>query len=365
MTAIEPTPTPSLIIDIPTVKRNIARLADYGRQHKIGIRPHTKTHKSIRMAKLQMQAGAVGLTVAKVGEAMTMTEAEKDLFIAYPALDAWRREHLAKLARAHLIRVGIDSREAADLIGEAARAAGSTVGILVDLDVGHHRTGVQSPADALALAQHVSKIGGLRLDGIMCYPGHLKHPYDEQKSMLEPVTQLLEETIDLFRRGGLEAKTISGGSTPTAYQSHLVRAITEIRPGTYIYNDMSTVDCGYVTLDDCAARVACTVISTAVPGKFVIDAGSKTLTQDRNAKNGDTAGFGHVVEYPKAKIVRLSEEHGEVDASGCDHRPKIGERVHVIPNHICPCVNLQTMVWLRDESGRLETMPIDARGQVW
>jgi D-serine deaminase-like pyridoxal phosphate-dependent protein len=141
--------------------------------------------------------------------------------------------------------------------------------------------------------------------------------------------------------------------------------VTEIRPGTYIFNDMSVVSCGYVPLEDCAARLRCTVISTAVPGKFVIDAGSKSLTQDRRTIDPDTAGFGHVVEYPEAVIVRLSEEHGEVDASQCSRRPKIGEVVDVIPNHICPCVNLQTMVWLRDEAGKLETMPIDARGQVW
>jgi len=150
---MQATPTPSLIIDLPTVKRNIARLADYSRKHQIAIRPHTKTHKSIRMATLQLEAGAKGLTVAKVGEAITMAQASDDILVAYPALDPWRREHLAQLAKTATVRVGIDSTEAADLIGQAANAAGATIGALVDLDVGHHRTGVQYPADALALAQ--------------------------------------------------------------------------------------------------------------------------------------------------------------------------------------------------------------------
>jgi D-serine deaminase-like pyridoxal phosphate-dependent protein len=142
--------------------------------------------------------------------------------------------------------------------------------------------------------------------------------------------------------------------------------VNEIRPGTYIYNDMNTVSLGCVDLDDCAARLACTVISTAVPGKFVIDAGSKTLTNDRRTVDPDTAGFGHVVEFPDAKIVRLSEEHGEVELGEQSPRPpKIGQRVHVIPNHICPCVNLQSITWLRDERGELEPLPVDARGQVW
>jgi D-serine deaminase-like pyridoxal phosphate-dependent protein len=240
-----------------------------------------------------------------------------------------------------------------------------TIGVLVDLDVGLHRTGVQSPTEALALAQHVSKIAALRLDGIMCYPGQFKQPASELPQLLAPVAALLDETIALWRRSGLEAKIVSGGSTPTAYQSHHIPALTEIRPGTYIYNDMSTVSCGYSELSDCAARLVCTVVSTAVPEKFVIDAGSKSLTQDRRSRDPDTAGFGHVAEYPDAKIVRLTEEHGEVDASRCDRRPKLGERVHVIPNHVCPCVNLQSMVWLRDEAGEFEPMQIDARGQVW
>jgi len=358
------TPTPALVIDLPIVKRNIDRLAEYGRKHSIAIRPHTKTHKSLRMAKLQLDAGASGLTVAKVGEAITMSAVCDDLFVAYPALDPWRREHLAKLARTHKVQVGFDSPEAADSIGAAASDADVTIGVLVDLDVGLHRTGVQTPADALALAQHVSKTPGLRLDGIMCYPGQVKHAIQEQPAIVAPVAELLQETLDLWKTNGFEAKVVSGGSTPSAYQSHLMPQVNEIRPGTYIFNDMSVVSCGYATLADCAARLRCTVISTAVPGKFVIDAGSKSLTQDRRTIDPDTAGFGHVVEYPLAKITRLSEEHGEVDATKCGKRPRIGEIVHIIPNHICPVVNLQTMVWLRDGE-KTEPMAVDARGQVW
>ena len=181
------TPTPALIIDLPTVHRNIARLAEYGRAKGFKIRPHTKTHKSLRMAKLQLEAGAEGLTVAKVGEAMTMSQVCDDLFVAYPAIDPWRREHLATLAKTCKMRVGFDSREAADLIGAAAKAAGVTIGAVVDLDVGVHRTGVQSPAEALALAQHISKTPGLRFDGMMFYPGQIKQQPAEVPANLEPV----------------------------------------------------------------------------------------------------------------------------------------------------------------------------------
>jgi D-serine deaminase-like pyridoxal phosphate-dependent protein len=222
---------------------------------------------------------------------------------------------------------------------------------------------VQSPGAALALAQHVDRTAGVRLDGLFFYPGQIWSPPDQQAALLEPVAARVAETLDLWRRHGLEAGIVSGGSTPTAYQSHLIGVPTEIRPGTYVYNDMNTVLGGFCELDDCAARIVCTVVSTAVPGKVVLDAGTKTLTSDRNATRPDS-GHGRIVAYPQAKIVRLSEEHGEVDVTACDRAPKLGERVHVIPNHICPCVNLQDAAWWRQPDGMLEPLPIDARGRL-
>ena len=177
------------------------------------------------------------------------------------------------------------------------------------------------------------------------------------------VDAVVNETLDLWSASGLEAKIVSGGSTPTAYQSHLVDCLTEIRPGTYIYNDMNTVSAGFCRLEDCAARVVCTVVSNAVPGKVVIDAGTKTLTSDRNITQPDS-GHGYIVQYPQAKITRLSEEHGEVDITACDRAPSIGERVEIIPNHICPCINLQDAAFLRSAEGELHSFRIDARGKL-
>jgi D-serine deaminase-like pyridoxal phosphate-dependent protein len=140
--------------------------------------------------------------------------------------------------------------------------------------------------------------------------------------------------------------------------------MTEARPGTYVYHDMNGVHGGYATLADCAARIHCTVVSTAVPGQFVIDAGSKTLTQDRCGPAPDS-GFGYVVEYPSAKIVKLTEEHGQVDCRACDRAPKVGDRVTVIPNHICPCINLQDRVWWREDGEAPQPIDVDARGRVF
>jgi D-serine deaminase-like pyridoxal phosphate-dependent protein len=355
--------TPALVIDLPTVERNIDRLAQYGASHNIKIRPHTKTHKSLRMARLQLDAGASGLTCAKIGEAEIMRRMCDDLLIAYPTVDPYRTSHLVRLARDATVRVALDTPGAVEAIGSAARRGEVTVGVLVDLDVGMHRTGVQSPQETLALALKIAHEKALRLDGLFFYPGHLWSPPAEQAIELSKINELLLECRRLWREHGLEISIISGGSTPTAYQSHFMPDLTEIRPGTYIYNDMNTVLRGFCTLDDCAARIVCTVVSDAVPGKVVIDAGSKTLAADQSIPNPEF-GHGHVVEFPQAKIVRLSEEHGEVDITACDRAPRVGDRVTVIPNHICPCVNLEDSAWLRLDNGSVEPMPIDARGKL-
>ena len=356
--------TPALVIDLPTVERNVAALAAYAKSHRLNIRPHTKTHKSIRMARLQVAHGAAGLTAAKLGEAEAMSEASGDLLIAYPATDAPRLRRACALARRATVRLAIDSAWGVDRAAEAARAAAVTLGILVDLDVGMHRTGVQSPAASLELARHVDRSAGVRLDGLFFYPGHVWAAAGRQGDDLAADDAILAEALGLWTRSGLEAPIVSGGSTPTAYRSHRVPSQTEIRPGTYLYNDMNTHRAGFCAIDDCAARLVCTVVSDAVPGKVVIDAGTKTLTSDRNVTQPDS-GHGHVVEYPDAVIVRLSEEHGEIDLSRCDpRRPRVGERVSIVPNHICPCVNLQDSAWLRHGDGTLEPMRIDARGRL-
>jgi D-serine deaminase-like pyridoxal phosphate-dependent protein len=356
--------TPALVIDLLTAERNVTRLATYAAGHNIAVRPHTKTHKSLTMATRQVRAGAIGLTAAKVGEAEALAAAAPDLLIAYPAVDEYRCRRIAALAHGGAtVRVAADSTEGIDALAAAARSAGVTVGVLIDLDIGFHRTGAQSPAASLALARHVTRDRSLRLDGIFFYPGHVWSAPDRQSHDLAPIDALLTETIDLWKRSGLEARVVSGGSTPTAYQSHLLTSLTEIRPGTYIYNDMNTARAGFCSRDDCAARLVCTVVSTSVAGKAVIDAGTKTFTSDRNIPAPDS-GHGHVVEYPEVTLARLSEEHGELDTTRCARPPQIGERVTVIPNHICPCVNLQDTFWLRHADGALESIRVDARGRL-
>lgn len=355
--------TPALILDAAIVERNLRRMADYAAAHGLKLRPHTKTHKSQRLAAMQMALGAVGLTVAKSGEAEVMAEVADDVLMAYPAVDPPRTARLARLARQKTIRVAIDSTAAADALSRAARSEDTTLGILVEYDLGFGRTGVQSAEECLALARYVADSPNLRLDGLMIYPGHLSVPAADQPPRLAEVAAQVARALDEWSAAGLEAAIVSGGSSPTAYQSHHVPQLTEIRPGTYIFNDCTLAQGGWCRWEDCAARIECTVVSTAVPGQVVLDAGSKTLTSDR-CPPAPESGFGRIVEYPEARIVKLTEEHGQVDVRQCARRPRVGERVSVIPNHICVCMNMHDSVWWREGDGRLEPLPIDARGRL-
>jgi D-serine deaminase-like pyridoxal phosphate-dependent protein len=356
-------PTPALVLDAAAVRRNIQRLADYTAQVGLKLRPHTKTHKLRPLARMQLKAGAIGLTAAKVSEAEAISEAGDDLLLAYPPVGPQRAARLAELARDRTVRAAVDTLAAIDEVSAAAATAGSTVGLLVELDVGMHRTGVASPAATLRLAQAIDRAANLRLDGIMVYPGHIWSAVDEQAAPLRAVDDLIAETVSFWAEHGFSAAIISGGSTPTAYQSHFAKHLTEIRPGTYVFNDMNTVRGGYCSLADCAARVHATVVSDAVTGQIVIDAGSKTLSSDLCLPDSKS-GHGLVVEFAGARITRLSEEHGQVDVSACDRRPAVGERVTVIPNHVCPCLNLQESIWWAEPNEPPRQLKVDARGKI-
>lgn len=353
-------PTPSLVIHRPTVRDNLQRMQTYCDSHALRLRPHTKTHKSLLMAQEQIALGASGLTVAKAGEARVMSRASKDILVAYPAVGAKRLHDLVAVARDAEVTVGIDSMDAAQQLQSAAVHAGVTFGILIDMEVGFSRTGVQDVASAVALGQAIDSMSHLKFRGLMCFPGHLL-PSSPPEAWAR-YTESLQNIIEQFAASGIPVETVSGGSTPTAVASHRNPFLNEIRPGTYIYNDLNEVRLGVATLEQCAARIAATVVSVPSSRKFIIDAGSKTLSSDRNCVD-DQSGFGMVIEYPTAKISRLSEEHGEVvlPENSVQSLPRVGDRVFVLPNHICVCVNLQNSFYLLDSDSLVE-YPVDARG---
>lgn len=354
--------TPCSLIDSEIVARNIARMAEYCRRHSLALRPHTKTHKSQRIAQMQLDAGAVGLTVAKPGEASVMAPLHAETLIAYPSVTSASLKAIrAGLAEGDMI-VAIDSLEAADRLEASLVDSVRAVRVLVDVDVGLHRTGLQTTGESVRLAARIAASSALQLGGLFCYPGHIWSGPNEQFAEMQAVEDVLLSHTSRWKSEGLAAPIVSGGSTPTAYQTHLAPSITEIRPGTYIFNDMNTARGGYCELSDCAVRILATIVSTAVPGQVVMDAGAKTLAADRCISAPDS-GHGHVVEYPEARIRHLSEEHGQIDVSQCSRKPRVGERLTVIPNHVCPTINLTDFAWWLTSNGP-ERLSIDARGRV-
>lgn len=355
--------TPCLVLGAELVTRNIERMATYCAEHKIALRPHVKTHKSLKLGQLQLDHGATGITVAKPGEARVMSHLGAEILIAYPPVTQASLTTIANLSRNCSILVAIDTSAAVDLLETAISGTDSHVGVLVDIDVGLHRTGLQTVSQSLALAQQVSRSKKVELAGLFCYPGHVWDKPHEQAESLSKVCAVIDEHLAAWRQAGMEARIVSGGSTPTAYQSHLIPSVNEIRPGTYVLNDMNTVRGGFCSISDCAARFVTTVVSNAVPEQIVIDAGSKTLAGDRCIPALES-GHGYIVEFPDAKITHLSEEHGQVDLSNCDTRPRVGDRLTVIPNHICPTVNLTNEAWWTTADGNVERLTIDTRGMV-
>ncbi|MEO7354351.1 MAG: alanine racemase, partial [Gemmatimonadales bacterium] len=213
--------------------------------------------------------------------------------------------------------------------------------VLVELDVGMHRTGVATAAEAVLLARRVADTVGLTWLGVGCYPGHIRSATDTQA--LARFGAQITETIEALTQAGLRPEVVSAGSTPTLWESHRIAGLTEIRPGTSVYNDRTTAEIGACTIDDCALTVLATVISTALPGQVVIDAGTKALGREP-IRGAEAPGFGVLLAHPEAIVRAMSEEHGMIDLAGLDWRPRIGDRVRVIPNHVCIVVHLADLI---------------------
>jgi D-serine deaminase-like pyridoxal phosphate-dependent protein len=233
--------------------------------------------------------------------------------------------------------------------------------VLVELDLGMGRVGVADPEAAVALARAAAEADLLDYRGVLFYPGHIREPVARQGSALEAVRDRLHRVLDALAVAGLDAAVVSGGSTPAAYGSHHIDGLTEIRPGTYIFNDRTTAEIGACGWDECAYTILATVVSTAVGGQAVVDAGSKALSREE-LRAPDAAGFGALLERPEIVVRALSEEHGILDLGDTSWRPQIGERVRIVPNHVCVSVNLQNRVWgVRGD--RIESSwPVVARG---
>jgi D-serine deaminase-like pyridoxal phosphate-dependent protein len=356
--------TPALLIDLDIMERNLARVAEYSKANDLRLRPHTKTHKSPRIGRRQLDSGAVGLTVAKVGEAEVMLGAEPpDLLVAYPVIGHSKLGRLMEVARKTRVTVALDSLFAARQLSDAARAAQVTVGVLAEVDVGLGRVGVSPGDELLQLAQGIMRLPRLTFEGITFYPGHIKDNGETGRAQLAQLGELIRSMLDDFHRHDIPVAVVSGGSTPALYHSHELRGLNEIRPGTYIYNDLNTVRSGGCGMEDCAASMLVTVVSTARQGQIIVDGGSKTFSSDRLANSSEVT-FGHVVEAPAASFHKMNEEHGYVDVTKVDGGFAIGDRVHIIPNHICVAVNLHETVYGIRKDRVEESWKVEGRGKL-
>jgi D-serine deaminase-like pyridoxal phosphate-dependent protein len=364
VTRVEDLDTPALIVDLDIMERNLRRVADYCAAHNLRLRPHTKTHKSILLARQQLKLGAAGLTAAKTGEAEIMLgalleDAPRDLLVAFPVIGKPKLRRLAAIAGITRVTVALDSLFAAQQLSQAAVSANVRFGVFVEVDVGLGRVGVAPGDAALDLTRAVAALPHLDWRGITFYPGHIKNQDEEKIAALSDTVRGLREELT---RAGFEPEIVSGGSTPLLWRSHEIEGMNEIRPGTYIFNDLNTVASGACSMEDCAASVLVTVVSRTRPDRMIVDGGSKTFSSDRLSSGGP--GYGRVVEAPGAVFHKMNEEHGFIDLTNAERSFDPGEKLRIIPNHICVAVNLHEYVY-GVRNGKVEELwNVEARGKL-
>ena len=317
--------TPVPVVDIDRMEVNIARLQAYLAEKRIANRPHVKTHKIPEIARMQVEAGAVGITCQKISEAEVMADAGlEDIFLPYNIIGESKLKRLMDLAGRVRLSVTADSEFTVRGLSRAAQEADLTLPVLVECDTGGQRCGVQSPQEAAELARLIGSLPKLRFDGLMTYPTP------------EHLDTFVRQTRALLADEGLSIERVSGGGTPCMWQAHTHAELTEHRAGIYVYGDRLTLRSGAVTLDTCALKIIATVVSRPTSDRGILDAGSKTLSSDLHGLDG----YGYICEYPEARLYALTEEHGHVDFSACRRKPKIGERISIIPNHCCTVTSL-------------------------
>jgi D-serine deaminase-like pyridoxal phosphate-dependent protein len=346
-------PTPLLVLNEAVLDRNIEEVAASARERGLALRPHAKTHKSVEIARRQLAAGAVGLTVATVSEAEVFAaHGMRDLFIAYPLwLDSNRAQRLRRLLEVARVRVGVDSTASAErlaaAIPEAERAA---LGVVVEIDSGHHRSGIR-PSEAGPVAAAAAG-AGLDVAGVFTFPGHSYALEGREAAALDEADGL-RTAVDSLAAFGLVAPVVSGGSTPSAAFADS-SVLTELRPGVSALGDAQQWEMGTIGPDSIALSVLATIVSRR-SDHLIADAGSKVLSTDRGPVS---TGFGRLPDYPEARISVLSEHHATI--TGVDL--PFGSRVRIVPNHVCVAVNLADRYHVVLRDGSVTSWPVDARG---
>jgi D-serine deaminase-like pyridoxal phosphate-dependent protein len=349
--------TPTVVIDVDILDRNITSWASRLHARSVGLRPHAKTSKCVEVITRQVAAGVVGLTVATLGEAEILADAGfTDLFQAYPFW-AGRDDRARRLRALHersSLVVGVESVEAAAALGAAVKGADRQLDVLIELDPGLHRSGVD-PRDVVAIAQAADQ-AGLHVRGAFTFGGHGYAACDAAPQAGDDEVRSLAMAAELLTAAGFEPTVLSAGSTPTTF--HSARPpVTDERPGTYVFHDAQQVALGVAALTDVALVVAATVVASHSDGRFVLDAGSKSLAADRPAW---VPGYGLLPAYPDAELRSISEHHCVAWTTGA--RPKVGDVVSVIPNHCCVVVNLVDTLTVVQQGEIVDRWRVASRG---
>ncbi len=357
--------TPALIVREDILNNNINSMASYAASKNIALRPHFKTHKTAEVARLQREAGSTGVTCAKLGEAevLAQTGIFDSIFIANQIIGPLKTARLVALMDQIDVSVAVDSEVGAQGLQDAMSAAGKTLDVILEVNTGQSRAGLW-PEEILPLAETIrADMPNLRVTGLMTHEGHAGTTTSKAELHETSIDagQKMVDTAELLREHGFDIAVVSVGSTPAAFETTQVEGITEMRPGTYVFQDNTIFRFGDLGPDDCALRIVATVTSRPAPDRAVLDAGSKVLTSDGSQWK---TGHGYIVEYPDATIVRLNEEHAYVELPAATTGMAIGEKVQIIPNHVCPTVNLTDQLYLVRDGEVVESWPVIARGKV-
>lgn len=356
--------TPALVVSEEILHNNISRMAAFAKSVGVNLRPHIKTHKTPQITRLQIAAGAIGITCAKVGEAEVMVHEAgvQDVLIAYPTVGASKFERLVALMDKARIIQAVDSLAAAQLLSRTMSNFDVHMDVSIEVNTGQNRSGVLYGQETIDLAREIARLPNLHLVGIMTHEGQANSaPPDQIEAIATKAGEDMVATAEAIRAEGIELETVSVGSSPAAFHTPKVKGVTEMRPGTYVFNDNSALRYGLFGVEDMAARFVATVASRPSRDRAILDTGAKSLAMDPSKAH---PGHGYIVGHPEAIIVKLSEEHGVVELPEGETGFNVGDRVEVIPNHICPTVNLMDELLIARDGHIVDTWKIAARGKV-
>lgn len=364
MTKINDLRTPALLLDKNKLIKNIDYIVTLAEKYRVNYRPHIKTHKSIDIVKMQLDKGAVGITVATVGEAEVMVEAGvKDILIAFPVSNLAQLDVIKKLQEKTKITLAVDSEAQVDILASHFQAS-QPLEVWIKVNAGLNRCGVEPREEVVELAKYIQKTSSLILTGIFTHAGqsYAASSLDQVKAIAQKETQVIRESALLCEEAGILIKHRSVGSTPTFQYYDDMTEITEIRPGNAVFFDMVQVGLGVVKVEQCALSVLASV-ATSKANRIVIDAGSKTLALDKGAHGNDSIqGHGRILEYPELVLEKLSEEHGVIPLEE-KAAVAVGEKITIIPNHACPVANLFHTYHLIEDGEVVDQFEVSAQGR--